>query len=619
MPSSLTVPKLTLRLEKGAKLTAQEVDADFTILRDFCNNLASLLGIALNTDGSINQAVVGQTQLLNRAVTAGKLAANALRVLPDLGSGNAYKISPRSVESYSSADPPPTLDLDDYDGGIFFIESNNISTGPATLQIDALAPLPLRKMDNRDIEAGDVKIGMVFCVSLDVAAGVFHLLAGSGTGSTGGTSNNSSSTTNFTGLTVYTSGEGTIPANAAAAPASFAHALNEYPNTLHVWLKCKTAEFGYQVDDVVPIDEFTLADGTPAFTVKASRADIKVYANSATIKVQDHITTGALATITTANWKIVVRAQRVFPETSRIFPAQEFTVARPCGGVCYGNNLYYINRGITSDLSRAMKIDLSTGNAAASTTGSGLSLSAFSQARWTQFRLADGKDYLFMASLKGLHRIAPDGTSPWSTIHAVDLSLYTLIYLDESPPGGTTYYLARSRKDDSGVQSKVGGHYFYKQPNSSGYTTPTVTGMGAPVDYNHTSVVNGSTFRSILAASNPTIEFFQYNPLKRRLYFVDNEQYLLHIFNLSLYTSANIADWLASAAVGDLTALATRATKLTYEKSLAIPGDTTLRDNDPNDCMAIEWDLTSGAERSILISRYGNGVNGSLIRTGWYE
>lgn len=50
---SLTVPDVVYRSVKGAALSAAEHDANLEVLVDFCNGLAALVGVSLNSDGSL--------------------------------------------------------------------------------------------------------------------------------------------------------------------------------------------------------------------------------------------------------------------------------------------------------------------------------------------------------------------------------------------------------------------------------------------------------------------------------------------------------------------------------------------------------------------------------------
>ena len=61
MSNPLKCPKIILRLIKGSPLTPEEGDGNFKALRDFGNQLASLLSTALNTDGTLKNNEVAKS------------------------------------------------------------------------------------------------------------------------------------------------------------------------------------------------------------------------------------------------------------------------------------------------------------------------------------------------------------------------------------------------------------------------------------------------------------------------------------------------------------------------------------------------------------------------------
>lgn len=69
---------LTLRSIKGSALTYQEVDANWTILRDGLNATMQLFSIALQPDGTLKPNSVNTAAIVDGAVTAAKLAAGAV-------------------------------------------------------------------------------------------------------------------------------------------------------------------------------------------------------------------------------------------------------------------------------------------------------------------------------------------------------------------------------------------------------------------------------------------------------------------------------------------------------------------------------------------------------------
>lgn len=70
----MSVPSLTLRLDKGSPLTPAEMDGNLGILRDFCNSLETTLAEAFDEDGVLLQ-VVGPDQIKSTAVGNGLIKA----------------------------------------------------------------------------------------------------------------------------------------------------------------------------------------------------------------------------------------------------------------------------------------------------------------------------------------------------------------------------------------------------------------------------------------------------------------------------------------------------------------------------------------------------------------
>lgn len=105
-----------------------------------------------------------------------------------------------------------------------------------------------------------------------------------------------------------TSGDLAVPA--ASSVTTFAHGLSGVPAKVKVNLKCTTAELGYSVGDMVPI-EFTHAN-TPSwipFNVYSDPTNVGVSqtAGAGAINIQ-HKTTFTFTAITLASWKLVINA-----------------------------------------------------------------------------------------------------------------------------------------------------------------------------------------------------------------------------------------------------------------------------------------------------------------------
>lgn len=108
-------------------------------------------------------------------------------------------------------------------------------------------------------------------------------------------------------LASYASAEQTITAGGLL---TLAHGLGSTPKLMQTYIVCKTAEAGYSVGDVLKI-EFTPANGTGSqicnFMVSADAANL--YATCAASGLAAiNKSNGALTFLTTANWRLIVRA-----------------------------------------------------------------------------------------------------------------------------------------------------------------------------------------------------------------------------------------------------------------------------------------------------------------------
>jgi len=148
MANALTVPNLNLKSVLGRVLTAAEADEDMEILRDFSNQLASILSASLNTNGLLKTGA----------------AVNGMAWAADTGAADVLAVT---------LSPVPTAYAD---GMFILVVVNTTNTGPATLNVNALGATALKKLDGTDLVAGDLKADSVVAVMYYNAE--FLLLAG---------------------------------------------------------------------------------------------------------------------------------------------------------------------------------------------------------------------------------------------------------------------------------------------------------------------------------------------------------------------------------------------------------------------------------------------------------
>lgn len=109
--------------------------------------------------------------------------------------------------------------------------------------------------------------------------------------------------------TTMTKFESTEQSMSTSASATIAHGLGAIPFMVLGVLRCKTAEYGYSVGDEVPVFGMMDAGGNTAtgLTIRCDATNISYARGSGSYILIDATTKGQQA-ITTANWKLILRA-----------------------------------------------------------------------------------------------------------------------------------------------------------------------------------------------------------------------------------------------------------------------------------------------------------------------
>jgi hypothetical protein len=208
-----------------------------------------------------------------------------------------------------------------YRTGVSYVFVGSIvNTGASTLSVDGLAVKAITKFGTVPLVAGDIRAGQVCVVVYDGTR--FQLLNPGNVGP----SNFSPGIdrqflrTNATPATVWESGYMTPVASYVAIPAAgnsvtFSHGLGADPLTWDIGIICITddsAVNGYIVGDYISAKSLTYASNNGVQTTSFSNASVigvvRVI-NSFALTVY-HKTTGAIVSITEANWKVMARAIR---------------------------------------------------------------------------------------------------------------------------------------------------------------------------------------------------------------------------------------------------------------------------------------------------------------------
>jgi hypothetical protein len=125
--------------------------------------------------------------------------------------------------------------------------------------------------------------------------------------------NGSTTTFSFLAKTSYESSEQTVTAGGTLA---LTHSLGGNPDIIEVWMRCKTAEYGFAIGDEVLVSvnggpTSSGSSGTTVYRTNATQVQI-IIGNVATSVYVNRLsaTVGNGVGLTNANWRIVVRAVR---------------------------------------------------------------------------------------------------------------------------------------------------------------------------------------------------------------------------------------------------------------------------------------------------------------------
>ncbi len=155
----MTVPPLTLRLDKGSPLTSAEHDRNLQLLRDFCDGLAKLFEVVFNPDGSLKTNSIATGSIQDRAVTQPKLAWLA----------NFFAVA-SGVDNYAATiSPDAAFTYGDGAAGSFFciVKFTNANTGAADLDVNSGGAKAIKKLTGDNLVAGDILAGSIHMLAYD--------------------------------------------------------------------------------------------------------------------------------------------------------------------------------------------------------------------------------------------------------------------------------------------------------------------------------------------------------------------------------------------------------------------------------------------------------------------
>lgn len=239
------------------------------------------------------------------------------------GSSNAYTLTPnRTISAYTA-------------GLKFAFRADRDNTGSATLNVSAVGAGTIKHPDGRNLDAGEIKTDGIYEVTYSVAySGWIIANTGSKASTTrkgdvelatdaeaiAGTDNERAVTpSNLTAMGVtgnagrFTSSEQSL---STGTSTTIAHGLSAKPFNVRASIICKAAEYGYAVGDEVNIDHGFYFDGGSgeergiAIAYNSTNLYVVQGASGITIYRRDGGSVGQGVSVTPANWKIIVRAQK---------------------------------------------------------------------------------------------------------------------------------------------------------------------------------------------------------------------------------------------------------------------------------------------------------------------
>jgi hypothetical protein len=583
-------PALVKRTVKGTPLTFEEGDGNLDKIQSYIEMLSSLFSDSLNPDGSLTDGSVDTEQLVDRSVTERKL--DDISVFPskeDTGATNSMRIT---------FDPPLTT----YgDGQVFFVKAANANTGPATLQVDSLAAIAIKKAGGVELALGDYSNGLI---ALAYLGGVFYLITG------GSAAASSSSSDGFTGFKVFEPADAAIIADTTSQ--SFTHGLTATPNDFEVYLVNISTDLGKAAGDVIRAIEFTDGAGNPAFTVSANAAAVIVERNASAIELAGE---GA---IDTTKWNLRVRASLKTSVSAPLFPALSIVSRKPQGAFCDGNNLFVLQDGnTTAGATRAMRIDLATNNVTRMVIQVGAANPK--SCSGSPIVKADGTKHVLFMSTLGLYDLELLESDPWNITrlasNVLDLRTHKVVHFTESAGTITNVWCLTGTYNS-----------FFNLTNIPLRTFATSGGprsdVGIVLNLTNVAILDpdGIAGNSEFIAYHPSPSnikpvLLQYNRIKKRLYVMTDENNLLFIFEIDDTGFADPGSFLEWWNLGS-----SRYAVLQHVKTLALGGDGSTSNNGEAESYYVEHDLVNGEERSIIFCRTGNANNaGSVTRIPWRE
>jgi len=222
------------------------------------------------------QGCTGNAATATRADT---LKQGGLAAPTSAGTSTAYTVTSSPVVSALAA------------GNIYQFKAHTACGASPTVNFDGLGAKTLKKFSGgskANLSAGDIPSGSLVQCLYDGTDMVVSSVAGAATGSY-----------DSGNLSVTGSGQLTLP-----------HGLGVTPSEINTFIKCTSAHVGYAVGDEVRMPPNSVYSTTDGFSMWADATNIYIqFASGGAFTIVRRVANFDAATVTSANWVLVVRAK----------------------------------------------------------------------------------------------------------------------------------------------------------------------------------------------------------------------------------------------------------------------------------------------------------------------
>lgn len=398
-------------------------------------------------------------------------------------------------------------------------------------------------------------------------------------------------------------GAATLTGGVTDTFVSLGHGLNSIPE-IEIGIVCIATDLGLSIGTFVPYYDLTDGAGVQSFLVNTTSSTIYVG------RLTSDICPPGLAAIDSTKWQLSVKASVKTSVSTTVFPAIQMVVKQANGAMSFGNTLWFIGYGTHQGKYYLHAVNLSNNNITLLDPPSGAPALAYSN--FAHFARSDGTvDGIFISNT-GYYRFPL--SQPVGTWQPVQRFTHTGRYADKP------VHIVESAGNIDEIYSVLSQINQVVITNVPAYKATTASAVAYGTNIDLTSALIRSAdgtagnveFRKWhQSGSTANLCFFQYNPVKKRIYLQTSETNLLHIFFIR--TAASWKEW------WDL-AVNPRYDDLQYEKTISISGIGEYAGSPSNETMHIDFDVVTGEERAITFTRYGNaGYASSVTRVPWKE